>query len=161
MTSAEQKALPAPAAVARGALFIVYVWFGALKVIGLSPASDLVRALKERTLPFLEFGSFFVTFGALEVLIGLLMLVPRFTRLALGLLLLHVGTTVLPLFVLPEIAWQHGLVPSLEGQYIIKNVLILAAAMSIVARPRPASATTRPGFERSPAPRPAPERLSG
>jgi uncharacterized membrane protein YkgB len=57
--------------------------------------------------------------------------VPRLTRLALVLLAGHVAATLLPLLVLPAISWQGALVPTLEGQYIIKNVLIVAAAITV------------------------------
>lgn len=132
MPSIGAKTLPTPAWLARGALFVVYAWFGGLKLAGLSPASELVRALQAATLPFLEFQPFFAFYGGFELVLGVLLLWPRVTRLALTLLLLHVGTTLLPLFVLPDIAWRQLLVPTLEGQYILKNVLILAAAGTIL-----------------------------
>lgn len=67
-----------------------------------------------------------IIFGAYEVLIGILFVVPRMEKLATILLLPHMITTIMPLFVLPEMTWDGFLTPSLEGQYIIKNVIILA-----------------------------------
>jgi uncharacterized membrane protein YkgB len=145
--AARSAELSAPAA--RLALCVVYAWFGMLKVLGLSPATDLVRALQAETLPFLDFSAFFVLFGAFEVLVGVLFLVPRLTSLALVLLAGHIACTLLPLAVLPAISWQGALVPTLEGQYIIKNVLIVAAAVTVAgSRSRPVesrvmAATTR------------------
>lgn len=133
------KSVPSPSTLARGALFVVYVWFGLLKVLGLSPATGLVQALQLETLPFLDFASFLVFYGVFEVVIGALFLFPRATRPALALLVAHVMTTLLPLFVLPEVAWQRFLVPTLEGQYIIKNLLLIAAAATLLpAARRPA-----------------------
>ena len=39
--------------IARAAIFIVYFWFGILKLLDLSPASPLVQSLLEKTLPFI------------------------------------------------------------------------------------------------------------
>lgn len=112
------------------ALFIVFVWFGSLKLLGLSPAGPLVTELFNQTLglvlPFLTADAFIVFFGAFEVLIGVLFIIPRMEKIATLLLLPHMLTTLLPLFFLPEITWDGFLTPSLEGQYIIKNVIILA-----------------------------------
>ncbi|MCC7432647.1 hypothetical protein IT412_03930 [Candidatus Peregrinibacteria bacterium] len=123
--------------VGRLALFIVYFWFGLLKVLGLSPASPLVAALLEKTIPFLTPDQFIFYFGLLEMLIGLLFLIPRLSRVVIAILVLHLITTAGPLFLLPQITWQGFLIPTLEGQYIIKNLLIIATAMGIVGGLKP------------------------
>jgi uncharacterized membrane protein YkgB len=123
--------------LARCALFVIFFWFGALKVVGLSPAADLVKGLYEQTIPFLPFATFYLLFALFECLIGILFLIPRAERIVLPLLLLHMVTTFLPLFLLPAITWQSFLVPTLEGQYIIKNVVIIATAIFIAANTNP------------------------
>lgn len=115
------------------ALFVVFVWFGGLKIIYQSPANPLVEALLARTMPFMSFDVFITYFGIFEVLIGILFIIPRAEKIALGLLALHMLTTIMPLFLLPEMAWQAPLVPTLEGQYIIKNIVIIALAASMLA----------------------------
>ena len=117
----------------RFAIFLVYFWFGMLKVLALSPASPLVIALLERTMPWIAPDAFLLGFGIVEVLIGLLFLIPHLERLAIFALVLHLVTTIMPLFLLPQIAWSGFMVPTLEGQYIIKNVLIVAIAIGILA----------------------------
>jgi len=119
--------------LARFAIFFVFFYFGVLKVVGASPANPLVEELLGKTLPFLEFQQFIALFGAFEMLIGLLFLLPGMERLAIGLLFPHMATTVLPLIVLPEISWHSFLVPTLEGQYILKNIVIVALAVAIGA----------------------------
>lgn len=119
--------------MARFSIFVVYFWFGILKVFGTSPANPIVDALLQRTLPGVTFAEFIVAFGVVEVLIGIMFLVPHLTRLAIFVLCLHLITTIMPLFVLREATWQSFLVPTLEGQYIIKNILIVAAAVGILA----------------------------
>ncbi len=123
--------------VSRLAIFVVYFWFGMLKVLGLSPASPLVLALLDRTMPFISPGAFLVWFGLFEVLIGVVFLVPKLSRLAIALLVIHLITTVMPLFLLKSSLWTGMMVPTLEGQYIIKNVLIIALAIVLASNLTP------------------------
>lgn len=116
---------------------IVFIWFGILKVLGLSPAGALVHALFEQTIPFLSFDAFYLFFGWLEVLIGVLFLIPRMERVVIPILFLHMITTAGPLFFLPSETWQSFMVPTLVGQYIIKNVVIVAVAIGIAADLKP------------------------
>lgn len=118
---------------ARLAIFVVYFWFGILKLMGVSAAGPLVTAMWAKTVPFIPLHTFMILFSGYEMLIGILFLIPRMERPAIGLLLLHVCTTAMPLVMLPGVVWQGALVPSMEGQYIIKNLVIVALALSIGA----------------------------
>ena len=122
---------------ARVGLFIVFFWFGFLKVIGLSPASGVVQRLFENTIPFMEFSTFLVLFGLFECLIGVLFLIKGMERIVIPLLLIHMVTTFGPLVYLPGETWQKFMVPTLEGQYIIKNFVLIAAAVGIAAHLHP------------------------
>ncbi len=122
---------------ARIALFIVYVWFGVLKVLELSPASMLVQNLFDTTGMQITFGIFLLVFGLVEIVIGILFLFPKATRLVLPLLFLHMIATMLPLFLLPHEVWLAPFVPTLEGQYILKNLVIVACAFGIAAHLAP------------------------
>lgn len=123
--------------IARGALFIVFFWFGLLKVLDVSPANSLVKALLENILPFVSFNAFRIFFGLYEMVIGLAFLIKGAERLAIALLLPHMITTFLPLILLPDATWESVLVPSFTGQYIIKNLVIIALALSIAAHVHP------------------------
>jgi uncharacterized membrane protein YkgB len=114
------------------AIFTIFVWFGGLKVLGLSPASPLVSALLAETFPALPEAGFIAWFGVFEVIIGCLFLVPRAEKVAIAVLVVHMITTAGPLFLLPDIAWQSFLAPTLEGQYIIKNIVVAALAATIL-----------------------------
>jgi uncharacterized membrane protein YkgB len=115
-------------------LGVVFVWFGALKLVpGLSPAEDLVRA----TVPFLPGEIFLPVLGVWEILIGLGFLTGRALRLTILLLFLQMPGTISPVFLLPErvfTMFPFGL--TLEGQYIVKNVVLIAAAIVIGATVR-------------------------
>ncbi len=121
---------------ARIALFIVFFWFGILKLFDLSPANPLVADLLEKTLPFITFHTFIVLFGIYEMIIGITFLIPRMEKVAIVLLIPHMFTTFLPLIMLPSVTWQGPFAPTLEGQYIIKNLVIIALALSLLTHVR-------------------------
>lgn len=118
---------------------IVFVWFGVLKFVpGLSPADELAT----RTIATLSFG--FVqpdvsrpTLALWETLIGLGLISGRFMRATLLLLFLQMVGTVTPLFLFPAETWsQFPIAPTLEGQYIIKNIVLVSAGLVIGATVR-------------------------
>lgn len=122
--------------LARIALFIVFFWFGALKLFGESPAGPLVEDLLEHTLPFMTFETFIVCLGIYEMIIGILFLIPGIEQLSLVVFLPHLFMTTGPLVLLPEVTWASFMIPTLEGQYIIKNLLIVALAVLLASRLR-------------------------
>jgi len=122
---------------ARIAIFVVYFWFGILKLFGESPANDLVKTLLAETLPFITFEQFILILGVYEMLIGIVFLFPRLERVAILLLVPHLFVTTMPLILLPAIAWQSWFIPTLEGQYIIKNLLVVAVALGLAAHLNP------------------------
>lgn len=123
--------------MSRFALFTVFFWFGALKVIGMSPASGVVKDLFYRTMPIINFDTFLILFGLFECLIGILFLIRGAERIVIPLLFIHMITTFMPLFLLQQTMWSGFLVPTLEGQYIIKNLVIIATAIGVVAHLHP------------------------
>ncbi len=115
----------------RLALFAVYAWFGVLKLMSLSPATQIVHQLHQATIPFVSFQLFYYAFALFEVLIGVLFIIPRYTKIAFALIVVHLIATALPLVMLPVVTWHGLLQPTLEGQYILKNLIILAAAYAL------------------------------
>ncbi|MBI2623840.1 MAG: hypothetical protein HYW65_04740 [Candidatus Liptonbacteria bacterium] len=130
--------------LARGALFIVYFWFGTLKLFGASPANPLIGELLDRAMPFLSFDTFIIGFAIYEMLIGVFFLAPGFERVATALLVPHLCVTALPLVFLPSLTWAGLFVPTLEGQYIVKNLVIIALAFGLAAQLRPVSSKKSP-----------------
>ena len=118
----------------RWAIFIVFFWFGLLKVLAFSPASLLVTELLGQTLPFIQPDLFMVGFGLFEMLIGILFLIRGMERIAIAILFFHMIAVFSPLILLPQITWSGFLVPTMEGQYIIKNLVIIGLAMTIAAQ---------------------------
>ena len=131
----------------RLSLALIFIWFGILKPLGLSPAAPLVKATVG-WMPFFSPDGWLAIIGWWEVLIGLTFLTRKTARIAIGLLAMQMVGTFLPLLILPAATFQPGhypYAPTIEGQYIIKNLLIISAAMVLggtVRHPAP------PGEER-------------
>ena len=121
----------------RAALGFVYFHFGFLKFYpDLSPAETIASQTIWR-LGF-EIDSTYVLFvlAAVECAIGAMMLFGLWPRFASILLLGHVAGTMTPLIVLPELTFRFApFAPTIEGQYILKNVVFAAAGLMIVAEP--------------------------
>src|SRR5262245_3454451 len=118
----------------RVSIAVIFLWFGVLKFFpGLSPAQDLAA----RTIGTLSFGlvppSVSVPgLATLETAIGLGLLTGRFLRVTLLMLLLQMAGTVTPLVLFPrETFTVFPIAPTLEGQYIIKNIVFVSAAILI------------------------------
>ena len=118
----------------RMALGIVFLWFGALKFVpGLSPAEDLAT----RTIQDLTFGAVgpavsLPFLAAWECVIGLGLISGRFLRATLFLLAVQMLGTLAPLVLYPsETFARFPYAPTLEGQYIIKNIVLIGAAMVV------------------------------
>lgn len=115
----------------RVSLALVFVWFGLLKPLGLSPAADLVKATVG-WLPLLDPDGWLAVIGWWEVVIGLTFLHRSTVRIAIALLAMQMVGTFLPLLLLPEVTFQAGRIPyapTLEGQYIVKNLVLISAAL--------------------------------
>ncbi|OII64419.1 hypothetical protein BJP40_20625 [Streptomyces sp. CC53] len=121
--------------VLRVSVGILYLWFGVLKFIpALSPAEDIATVVMsimtfdavpaEVTAPLL---------ALMEVLIGIGLVTGRLLRLTLVTFFVHMAGVFVTLAIVPGAVWSHPLVPTLEGQYIIKNLVLVAACLSVAA----------------------------
>ncbi|MFM6938807.1 MAG: hypothetical protein ACKOXH_14190 [Aquirufa sp.] len=116
----------------RAMIAMVYIWFGSLKIFGMSPAEGLVTKLFDITLsPFMSIQQFLFLLGLAESAIGLLWLFPRISKWAFWIMMVHLFTTFLPVLFLPNETWQSFFALTLTGQYIIKNVVLCSAAWFI------------------------------
>lgn len=125
--------------ILRVGLGVVFLWFGVLKFFpNLSPAEELAT----KTIETLTFGIVqpqlaLPMLATLETLIGLGLIAGKFMRITLLLLLFQMIGTVTPLFLFPaETFTQFPYAPTLEGQYIIKNIVLIAAGLVIGATVR-------------------------
>lgn len=126
----------------RVALGIVFFWFGALKLVpGLSPAEDLVR----NTIFFIDPNLFQPILALWEMAIGLGLITGLFMRVTLLLLFLQMPGTALPIFITPDAVFTvfpFGL--TIEGQYIVKNLALITAAIVLGSTVRGGRIVTQP-----------------
>lgn len=123
--------------LSRVALFFVFFYFGTLKLLGLSPATHLVEELTRRTLGMQYFDAAFIALALIECVIGVLFLIPRATRAVIPLIFAHLMVACSPLVLAPAFVWDGPFVPNMEGQYIFKNIALMAIAVGIAARVTP------------------------
>lgn len=123
----------------RVSLGIIYFWFGFLKYFPhQSPAEDLAAdTIEKLTFGTLSLKTSIIILASWESLIGIGLIVGKFMRITLLLLFSQMIGTLLPLFLFPEQTFSNiPLVPTLEGQYIIKNLVIIGAAFILTSTVR-------------------------
>ncbi|HSL76259.1 MAG TPA: DoxX family protein [Candidatus Limnocylindrales bacterium] len=137
----------------RLALGVVFFWFGVLKFF---PDASPAEALAGRTIETLTFGAIpqdvaLRILAVWEVAIGIGLFVGRWMRAVLLLLFVQMLGTITPLFLFPaETFTTFPFAPTLEGQYIIKNVVIVAAAIVLGATVRGGELSPEPVVETRP-----------
>lgn len=115
---------------------LVFVWFGALKLVGMSPAEPLIRA----TLNFLPsslVSPLIVLLAIWEVAIGIGFLSGKARLVVLIMLLMQMAAAMSPLILAPERLWEiFPFVWTLEGQYVFKDIILISAGLVIGAAHR-------------------------
>ena len=117
------------------AIGFVYIWFGTLKFFpGISPAEELgINTIHRLTQGLLSDTVAIYLLAALEVVIGLFLVLNLFKRQILYLAIGHIVFTFTPLLFFPSEAFRWApLVPTLLGQYIGKNVIVLCALITLI-----------------------------
>ncbi|MFI8519422.1 hypothetical protein ACIGEZ_16530 [Streptomyces sp. NPDC085481] len=119
----------------RGGLGGVFVWFGILKAIGLSPAAQLVVDV----MPFDTGGWFVPALGWAEIALGAWLVSGRAQGVLLPVLGGHLLGTFAVLLLTPQVAFDHSnpLLLTMVGEFVVKNVVLLAGAVVVTTRPRP------------------------
>lgn len=115
---------------------IVFLWFGALKFFpGLSPAADLAtRTIERLTFGLIAPEAALLILAVWESLIGLGLIFGVFMRFTLLLLFVQMLGTITPIFLFPqEVFSAVPYAPTLEGQYIFKNMVLISAGLVIGA----------------------------
>jgi uncharacterized membrane protein YphA (DoxX/SURF4 family) len=126
---------------------IVFFWFGILKFFpGASPAEHLAADTVSR----LSFGVItpsvsLPVLAVWEVTIGLGLLSGKFMRITLLLLFVQMAGTITPLVLFPDQTFTlFPIAPTLEGQYIIKNLVLISAGIVIGATVRGGAMVPQP-----------------
>ena len=115
---------------------LVFVWFGALKLAGMSPAEPLIRATLD-FLPRTLVSGLIVLLAIWEVAIGIGFLSGKAKRVVLMMLLLQMVGAMSPLILAHERLWEtFPFVWTLEGQYVFKDIILISAGLAIGATHR-------------------------
>ena len=131
----------------RISLGLVFLWFGFLKFFpGMSPAQDLAsRTIDALTGGRVSPGVAVAVLAAWETLIGVGLLLGKMLRAVILLLLVQMAGTLAPLVLFPaEVFVRIPFAPTLEGQYIIKNAVLISAAIVLGATVRGGGLVARP-----------------
>lgn len=125
----------------RWCLGLVFVWFGALKVAGRTPVADLVAG----TVPWLDAAWFVPALGAVEVILGLALIIGYRLDLVSLVLAAHLAGTFLVFVMQPGVAFHDGnpLLLSTEGEFVAKNLVLIAGALVVAAQSRRVSPPAR------------------
>ena len=121
-------------ALLRISLGVIFLWFGALKFF---PGLSAAESLATRTIGVLSFGLISADAARLilavwESLIGIGLLSGRYLRIVLLLLWVQMLGTVTPILIFPhEVFAIFPYAPTLEGQYIFKNLVLISAGIVI------------------------------
>ena len=115
--------------VLRVSLGLVFIWFGALKVLDVSPVAEFVA----RTVYWVDPDVLVPALGVFEMTIGTLLLLGRALRLTLLLLVIQLVGTFVTFLVLPGVTFREGnpLLLTVEGEFVVKNVVLIAAALVV------------------------------
>lgn len=123
----------------RISLGIVFFWFGFLKFFpGLSPADQIAtETIEKLTFGIIQPDISIIILAIWETLIGIGLISGKFLRIILLLLFTQMMGTLTPLFLFPtETFVRIPFVPTLEGQYIIKNLVLISAGLVVGATVR-------------------------
>lgn len=122
----------------RASLGIVFMWFGALKVLGATPVDELVASV----VYWVDPAWLVPALGAFEIALGLGLLIGKAMRLVLLLFAVQMVGTFLVFAILPDVAFYDGnpLLLTVEGEFVVKNLVLLSAGLVVgsqIPRPRP------------------------
>ncbi|MBS1720904.1 MAG: DoxX family membrane protein [Armatimonadetes bacterium] len=116
---------------------IIFFWFGVLKFFpGTSPAEILAgKTIQQLSLGTLKPAVSLPLIAALECGLGLAFLTGYRLKSATLVLLFHMAGTFTPMLLFPSETFKvFPIVPTLEGQYILKNLVLLSAGLVIGAK---------------------------
>ena len=120
----------------RLSLGLIYFHFGFLKFFpDLSPAEVIASYTAMKLTGFsMQAAGALWWIAVMECAIGLGFLFKVFMRVTGVLFFMHMLATFLPIFLLPEFAFKFApFAPSIEGQYILKNLVLVSAGWAVVA----------------------------
>jgi uncharacterized membrane protein YkgB len=124
-------------------IFIFFVWFGTLKVLGVSPSSDLIQFLFDYDFPFVSSSMIIILLGIFEIVLGIMFLAKGYEKEVIPLLCIYMIIMSMPLLILPSDTWSNWFVPTIDGLYILENLVITVFALGSAAYLHPLPTETK------------------
>ncbi|MDO8496134.1 MAG: hypothetical protein Q7S43_01630 [bacterium] len=108
---------------------VVFLWFGLLKIFGVSPVVELVS----NAYPFFSESVFVIVLGCWEAAIGLGLIFKTSLRLVILALWIQMAGVFGSLVSTPSVFFQFGnpFLLTFEGEFIVKNIVIIAASLVV------------------------------
>lgn len=123
----------------RISLGFVFLAFGLLKFFpGISPAEDIaIRTTEALTLGIVEGEAARLFVALMETAIGLSLLTGRYLRIGVALLGIAMVGVLSPLALFPgDLFSREFNAPTLEGQYVVKDIVLLTSALVVALKQR-------------------------
>lgn len=112
---------------------IVFLWFGLLKFLGVSPVVDIIA----RAYPFIaENRVFFLSLAILELFIGIGLLIPKLMKISAVIAIIHLSIATLGVLFSPQAFLTSFPFLSLTGEFVVKNLVLIAGAFVIAKNSR-------------------------
>ena len=115
----------------RIAVGVVFIWFGFLKILDLSPVMRMLAS----SIPFLAAPPGLIVLGIFEVMLGVGLLIPATARFAAGLTVLHLIGTFSLFLIAPSVLFHQSFpIVTFEGEFVVKNIVLITALLAIFTR---------------------------
>lgn len=116
--------------VLRVSLALVFVWFGVLKIAGVSPVVGIIA----KSYPFIaEIPTFYFLLALLEIVLGIGILIPRLVSLSAWIMVGHLLVATLGVLLSPQ-AFAGGFpLLSVVGEFVVKNFVLIAGALVVIS----------------------------
>lgn len=118
--------------ILRISIGIIYAWFGVLKFFhGYSPAEDIaINTINKLTFGLIPQPVNIMLLAIWECVLGICLIAGVWMRTALIFLFIHMLCTFTPLIFFPSVSFKYAPYGfTLVGQYIMKNIIIICAAL--------------------------------
>ncbi|MDO8505090.1 MAG: DUF417 family protein [bacterium] len=116
---------------ARFALALIFIWFGALKLAGVSP---VVGVIGQAMPVIVQYPILYALLALFELAVGFALLIPRLTRAACWLIVAHLILATGSVLISPQ-AFESGF-PALSvvGEFVVKNLALIALALILATQ---------------------------
>lgn len=115
----------------RLSLSLTFIWFGALKLFGVSPVSELIKSAMPAGVGSNEL--FFLVLSIMEIVIGVGLLIKPLVKLFSVILIGHLIVATLSVLVTQGFSPAFPIL-TFPGEFVAKNLVLITAALVLIAK---------------------------